>query len=93
MSDDFTASIPHQVPRKNRELKRPNTSDEPRTETNFFKGSNTHTTGLRAKSPDIATTNQATSKGTSTKESSIKDKSEKNIVPSTVVLENESDER
>lgn len=83
MSDDFTNV---NMPKARRELKRPNTSDEVRTEQNFFKKSD-HNPNLRAKSPEIS--NQGMG---STKQSS-KDKSEKNIIPSQLALENESDER
>jgi hypothetical protein len=83
MSDDHSPT--YNQP-KGRELKRPNTSGEVRTEQNFFK-KNAPEANLRAKSPDI---NQS-SKITSTKDT--KDKSEKSIVPSSQILENESDER
>jgi hypothetical protein len=83
MSDDHSPT--YNQP-KGRELKRPNTSGEVRTEQNFFK-KNAPEANLRAKSPDI---NQS-SKITSTKDT--KDKSEKSIVPSSQILENETDER
>ena len=84
MSDDFDKT---NMPNKRRELKRPNTSDEVRTEQNFFKKN--ELTNLRARSPEPS--NQNSTKQT-IKENS-KDKSEKTIIPSQLALENESDER